>query len=135
MQSRYGTPVATAQVQGYIRCQYEKDSFLISVFYFGGRSVIEEFARRGLSQEDARKVVQLVAGQPLVNPSPAQETALRQAAGINNKEEVFWLWSSGPTAMNAAFNATECTLTFFHDPVFWARVQQVTASTPLAVSH
>jgi hypothetical protein len=135
IQQRYGPPASTTDVQGLqgvTRCQYHKIEFVVTVFYQDGHSILEIFASRGLSQEDAHKVVYLVATHPVGAPAPAQEERLRQAAGITCKEEVFWTWTTPTLPINAAYDPVECTLTFFSDPDVYARIERAVASMPIA---
>ena len=143
LQQRYGPPLSTATLPGLqgldalhpiTRCQYQKLGFLVTVFYQRGQSIIELFASRGLSQDQAHKVVIQVATHPVGSPSPAQEDQIRQAAGITLKDEVFWTWTSPALPIDAAYNPVECTLSFFSDPSIYARVRQALSSAPIAGS-
>jgi hypothetical protein len=141
LSQRYGPPLSTAtlptpqgsgRLKPITRCQYQKLGFLIDVYYQGGQSILELFATRGLSQDEARKVVIQVATHPVGCPSPAQEDQIRQAAGITLKDEVFWIWTSPTLPINAAYNPVECTLAFFSEPAIYARIQQALSSAPIA---
>ena len=132
LDERYGPPVSTAKLANFTRCQYEKTSFAITVFYQNGASVLETFARRGLDQKLALDVAAHISGRPIGVLDPAQENQIRQAAGISCKEEVFWTWSSSDLPVTAAFDPSECVLAIFRDPGVYAAIQQALASAPLA---
>lgn len=128
LDQRYGTPVATAAVGAFTRCRYEKQGYTITVFYQNERSVLEIFAKRGMSQDEAAQVVNLVAAHPVGSPYPAQETQIRQATGITCRDEVFWAWTGPTLPVDAAYNPIECTLAFFSEPAVYASIQQALAS-------
>ena len=134
LEQRYGPPVSTATLPGFTRCQYEKMSYQVTVYYQDGRSVMEQFAKRGLSQDEAVKVVALVATHPVASPGPGQEFQIRQATGITYKDEVFWSWAASATTVDAAFNPMECTLAFFNNADVYAKVQQALSAGSLAGS-
>lgn len=131
MAKRYGPAISSGSLPGFTQSTYEKQSFEIVVFYKDGVSVLEKFAKRGLDQETARQVAMLVAATSIGCPDATQEAVIRQASGITTKDEVFWNWTNGGQAVNAAFNPIECTLSFFGDPAVYASVQQAQASMPL----
>ena len=131
---RYGQPLSTDVLSGFTRCQYQKQSFVVTVFYEEGRSILEIFAKRGFAQDEASQLVSLVATHPVDPPSPAQEEQIRHAARITSTDEVFWAWTNPAAPVDAAFNPIECTLAFFSDPGVYARVQHALASAPLAGS-
>jgi hypothetical protein len=131
MEKRYGPAITSGSLPGFTQCTYQKQSFEITAFYKDGVSVLEKFARRGLDQETARQVVVLVAATAIGCPDAAQEAVIRQASGITLKDEIFWAWTNGGQAVNAAFNPIECTVSFFGDPAVYASVQAALASMPL----
>ena len=133
IEGRYGPPLSTRILSDFTRCQYQKQSFAITIIYQNGHSVIEIFAKRGLSQDDAGKVAELVATHPVGAPDSEHEDQIRQATGITSADERFWVWTS-PTSTIAAFNPVDCTVAFFSEPEVYVRVQQALASASLAGS-
>jgi len=134
IQQRYGPPVSSGLIPGFTQCQYEKESFAITIFYQNGVSVLESFARRGLDQATARQLATVMAAHEISCPSPTQESAIRQAAGITFRDEVFWVWATPTQPVSAAFNPMECTISFFSAPAMYATIRQALASEPLAGS-
>ena len=139
LQQRYGPPVSSAPLPGFegldalhaiTRSQYQKLDFLVTVFFRDGHSVLEIFAKRGLSQVEARQVVMMVATHPVGGPAPGQEDHIRQAAGITCKDMVFWTWTTPALPIAAAYNPIECTLSFFSEPTLYARIQQALTAAP-----
>lgn len=134
IQQRYGPPVSTAAIPGFTRCVYEKESFAITIFYRNGVSVLESFARRGLDQATARQLATVVAAHEISCPSPAEESQIREAAGITFRDAVFWVWTTPTQPVCAAFNPLECTIAFFNAPSMYAAIRQAVASESLAGS-
>jgi hypothetical protein len=139
IQQRYGTPLSTVDLPHIFvtRRQYQKLDYQVTVYYKSGRSVLEVFAKRGLTRDQAREVVVLVATHPVGSPSPEQESQLRQASGITAKDEVFWIWTAAASPgyatgvsipICAAFDPDECTLAFFGEPQIYAQIQQALSS-------
>jgi hypothetical protein len=131
IEQRYGAPLTTGSLTGFTECTYEKESFMITVFYQNGVSVLEKFASRGLDQASARQVVVQIAARSIGSPDATEECQIRQASGITTKDEVFWTWKNAAQKVNAAFNPVECTLAFFADPAICPRVQHALESAPL----
>jgi hypothetical protein len=134
IEDRYGPPLSSAVISDFTRCQYLKQSYVMTIFYKDGHSVLEIFAKRGFVQDEAGKVVSLVAAHPVDVPDATKEDEIRQAAGITCKDVVFWTWAGSAATVDAAFNPTECTLAFFSDPAVYARVQQALASDSITDS-
>ncbi len=134
VEQRYGAPVSTGEIPGFTRCVYEKNAFAITIFYQNGVSVLESFACRGLDQATARKLATLVATHEICCPSPGEESQIRQASGINYRDEIFWVWTTASQSVNAAFNPMECSIAFFGAPAMYATVRQALASDSLAGS-
>lgn len=133
MQARYGAPVSGSEAPGFIRRDYERSNFMITVYFQEGVSVLEKISCRGMDQDTALKVVAQVAGQQAAMLSPVQEDSVRRASGITCKDEEFWGWSN-PSPEIAAFNPLECSISFFAQPSILANVRQALDSGPLAGS-
>jgi hypothetical protein len=132
--NRYGAPSSSRTVGDFTRSRYQMKSFEITIFYREGKSALEVFAKRGISQDDARQVVVAVAGHPVGCPSPEQEDQLRQAAGITDDDERFWRWVTPALPINAAFNPVDCTIAFFSDAGVYARIEQALGGGSIAGS-
>jgi hypothetical protein len=130
IEQRYGRPLSSVSLTDFTRSVYEKQSFAITVFYRNGVSVLETFARRGLDQVTARKVVIQVAARSIGCPDGTQESQIRHASGITSRDEVFWIWTTPAFPMNAAFNPIDCTLSFFSQPALYASIHQALESAP-----
>jgi hypothetical protein len=129
---RYGAPVSTDALGQYQRAVYRKGSIEITVYYAKGASVMETFAGRGFDQPAARALAARIASNPTFAAADSEhEAGLRAETGITTQDEMFWTWTTPGGMMTAAYNAVECTLTFFGQPTLYADIHKTLANQPL----
>ena len=129
LQARYGgVDFDERKLGDFTHCQYQKQGFVMDIYFLDGKSVMEIFVKRGLSPDEAGMLVAKVAGSgPPRRRGRAKK--IRQVSGISCRDELFWSWKAGnpPGPVIAGFNPLECTEIFFGDPAIYARLQKAMA--------
>ena len=125
LDQRYGKPLKTEDFGGFSTRTYEKGNYSITATLADGKSVVEIFSKRGMTDDDANQVLALIAGPDAFHLNQEKENAIRGIIGLSHSDQV-WSWRKDNPDLQrgVSFNPIEGRMIFFVDPKTCGEVQR-----------